>query len=190
MLEEDKDQLRERLRRRRAAVSPSQRMRAAEAAAHHLLALPEVTVATRVALYAAHGDELDPAPAALALRDRGAVTLLPRVEGDELVLVAVTSPTELVVGYRGIAEPVGDRVDASTVDVVVVPGVAFDRSGGRLGRGGGHYDRLLATVPRAVLRVGYGFACQLVEQVPRAVHDEPVDVLVTEEGTIRTYARS
>lgn len=185
-----KSALRAEVRRRRASLDDATRRRAAAAAADHLLALPEVARAETVALYAAHGDELDPAPAGDALRARGLATVLPRVDGASLLLVPVGSGDQLSPGYRGVPEPVGDALPAEAVDVVVVPGVAFDRSGGRLGQGGGHYDRLLATLPRGSLRVGYAFACQLVDEVPRSLHDEAVDVVVTEDGTIRTYARS
>lgn len=185
-----KEQLRREVRRRRAAVPAAARRQAASAAAGHLLALAEIASAATVALYAAHGDELDPAPAVASLRARGVTTVLPRVDGLSLLLVPVASGTRLSPGYRGVPEPAGEALPPERLDLVVVPGVAFDLSGGRLGQGGGHFDRLLAALPQQVVRVGYAFACQVVEEVPGSPHDEPVDIVITEDGPIRTARRS
>lgn len=157
--------------------------------AAHLLDLPEVAEARTVALYAALPEEADPAAALPRLLARGVRVVLPRVEGAELDLVAVTDLVALRTGFRGIREPEGAAVPVEDLDVVVVPGVAFDRRGGRLGQGGGHYDRLLARLPDHTVRVGFCLGVQLVDAVPRDPHDEPLDVLVTEEGAVRTNAR-
>ena len=113
----------------------------------------------------------------------------PRVDGDALEIVVVDDPVDLVPGHRGILEPVGPAVAPTTVDAVVVPGVAFDLDGGRLGRGGGHYDRLLATLDDDTTRIGVAFSSQVVPVVPSDEHDQPVDIVVTEHAVHQTGAR-
>lgn len=181
--------LRRATRAAREELRPDARTRAGADVVARLLRLPELRGARVVALYAAHGTELDVDAVATTLRERGATTCLPRVEGDQLHLVATTPTSTLEVGYRGVTEPRGHGLDPGAVDAVVVPGLAFDPIGGRLGQGGGHYDRLLAQLPGRALRVGVGFACQLVPRVPREPHDAAVDVVVTDRATYRTGAR-
>lgn len=182
-----KSSLRARMLRRRQALPSDHRTAASRAAARRLVGLPEVTAASTVASYVATSDEMDLSPAHRLLISRGVRLLLPRVEGRELVLAPADAG--LLPGFADIDEPVGPAVPLDELDVVTTPGLAFDRAGGRLGRGGGHYDRLLAVLPRRVVRVGVCFACQVVAAVPRTADDQPVDILVTEEETVRTGAR-
>lgn len=108
----------------------------------------------------------------------------PRIEGERLVFHSIETLEHLRTGTFGIREP-----DANTArqvfpgedDTILVPGLAFDRAGGRLGRGGGFYDRFLAQWPHA-RRVGVGFSIQLIDAVPREAHDAQVDAIVTEDG--------
>jgi 5-formyltetrahydrofolate cyclo-ligase len=78
-----------------------------------------------------------------------------------------------------VPKPGSAVLEAGLIDVVLVPGVAFDRTGGRLGRGGGFYDRYLTAVA-VERRVGVCFGCQVVELVPTAGHDARVGVVVSE----------
>jgi 5-formyltetrahydrofolate cyclo-ligase len=93
---------------------------------------------------------------------------------------------DLEPGFKGIPEPVEacERVGPEAVDLVIVPGVAFDVRSGRLGYGGGFYDRFLASC-RAP-RIAVAFSMQIVDGVPCDEHDLPVDVVVTETGEIRS----
>jgi 5-formyltetrahydrofolate cyclo-ligase len=96
-------------------------------------------------------------------------------------------------GPYGIPEPAnpGDRKPRRAGwDIVVVPGVAFDRNGNRLGHGFGYYDRFLGSLPEGVLRVGLACARQLVPEVPVDPWDVPVHALATEEGVIRVVEAS
>lgn len=172
----------------RRGLSRSERMHASEEAVRRLVGLPELQRPRTVLLYAAAGDEADPAQALPVLHERGARTLFPRVRNTDLELVAARELATLVLGYRGIREPVGPRIDPAVVDIAVVPGVAFDVTGGRLGQGGGHYDRLLPSLPDSCLVVGFCFSCQIVPRVPRLAHDQPVDVVITERATYRADA--
>jgi 5-formyltetrahydrofolate cyclo-ligase len=142
-----------------------------------------------VALYVATPDEIDPSGVVPMLRERSIRTLFPRVRGERLDLAEANDPHALPGGFRGIREPTGPAIDASVVDVVVLPGIAFDLDGGRLGQGGGHFDRLLPELPEDTVRIGLAFSCQVVPRVPREDHDEVVDIVVTDHAVHRTGAR-
>ena len=174
----------------RRQLRPAERARASASLTVRLEALPELRAVRTALVYAALPEEPDLHAFTAALRLRGVHTLLPRVRGDDLDLVATTASQPLVAGFRGILEPPGRPEDPRDVDVAFIPGVAFDLHGGRLGHGGGHYDRLLAVLDDSALRVGVAFACQIVPAVVRESHDEPVDLVVTERATHRTGARS
>lgn len=92
----------------------------------------------------------------------------------------------LEAGRHGVPGPAGDlpQVSMAQIDTILVPGLAFDSQGGRLGRGGGFYDRFLARVPPGALLVGVCFEVQVLDRVPREAHDRPVHVVVTERRVI------
>ncbi|MBQ8224293.1 MAG: 5-formyltetrahydrofolate cyclo-ligase [Bacteroides sp.] len=105
--------------------------------------------------------------------------LLPVVVGDELELRLFTSPQQLQPGAYGIAEPVGEPFTRyEEIDFVAVPGVAFDATGNRLGRGKGYYDRLLPHLPQAY-KAGVCMPYQLVESVPTEELDVRMDCVIT-----------
>ena len=183
-----KTSLRRTVRAARDRLSPQDRAAASAAVATRLDALPDVHQARAVLLYAPNASEVDVTAVAAAARDRGATVCFPRVSGDELVAVAA-APLSLRPGYRGIGEPDGPARPLDELDVVVLPGIAFDLVGGRLGQGGGHYDRLLGRLPTHTVRIGVAHSCQLVPRVPRLPHDQPVDLVVTDHGTHATGAR-
>ncbi|MCR4412356.1 MAG: 5-formyltetrahydrofolate cyclo-ligase [Thermoguttaceae bacterium] len=123
----------------------------------------------------------------------GKRVVVPYCDGDELSLFHLHSLDELVPSVFGLLEPPAElralparRIDIVEVDLVMVPGVAFDRRGGRLGHGKGYYDRLLRRARRDTLRVGVAFECQVFPAVPMDEHDVPMDRLVTEAAV---YAR-
>lgn len=179
-----KEALREATRRARRELSPQERRERSEQACDRLLSLPEVRDADTVLAYAATDVEADPRAAVRALSQAGVRVLLPRVVGDRLELGAA-GREGLVLGAFGVLEPVGPAVAPTVVDVAVLPGIAFDRTGGRLGQGGGHYDRLLPDLRVDALRIGFAFSVQMAVRVPREPHDELVDVVVTERAVHR-----
>ena len=106
----------------------------------------------------------------------------PRVKGMTLEFVEVSGLTDLAPGTYGIPEPTGERrVPYPELELLVVPGVAFDLSGYRLGYGKGYYDRALASCLPVLERVGFAYEFQLVEQLPAAAHDCRLTHLVTEQ---------
>lgn len=181
-----KDALRRLVLARRSRLDAEERESLAASLTDRLLALPEVAEADRVCAYVSISSEVPTGMLLAAVLGAGKTLLLPYVADDgSLRASAIASPSELAPGYRGIPEPRARfPVDVATVDVIVVPGVAFDPTGARLGFGGGFYDAFLRGAPR-VARVGVCFELQIVDDVPSTERDERVDAIVTEERVIR-----
>lgn len=188
-IEARKAALRARMRARRAELTPARRARAGAAIAAQLAEAPELSRAGRVALFAALADEPDTRPLFDWLRARGHETVFPRcAAGRRLELFHVEAWEELGRGRYGVLEPVAgrSRVAVPELDLVLVPGVAFDAAGRRLGRGAGYYDRTFATAARGAPPLfGVAFAFQLVEAVPAGDLDRRVDAVVTDEALVR-----
>jgi 5-formyltetrahydrofolate cyclo-ligase len=193
-----KQVLRSRMRRARAAISRDAAAHAARLAASHLLGLAELDGMTLAGLYAAVDNELGTREVADALRARGILVAYPRIAPPERVLRFHLVPgqdDDLEPGPFGIPQPAADAeaVDFDRISMLLVPGLAFDERGGRLGWGKGYYDATLAQDqglrPRP-LRVGYAYALQLVPEVPQRSHDVSMDLVVTDAGVIRAGERA
>jgi 5-formyltetrahydrofolate cyclo-ligase len=173
---------------RRNRLSPAERKSASAAATSNLLGLQGLTDSSVVLAYFALPSEIDPCSGISALRRRGATIVYPRVESDGVLGVhVVDDELELLPGPFGLSEPSAQavRADLHLVDAVVVPAVAFDLLGMRLGYGGGYYDRLLPGLRSDCLRIGLAFDEQIVAELPAEKHDEAVDVVVTPTRVIR-----
>jgi 5-formyltetrahydrofolate cyclo-ligase len=132
------------------------------------------------------GSEVDTAPLIEGLRSRGITVALPRIEGSEAVPVVATPGAAMTESSFGTMEPAEGRVlDVAELDLVVVPGVAFDRSCDRVGYGGGYYDRLLGRRRAGAVAIAVAFALQIVERVPSGAIDRRIDGVVTELEVIR-----
>ena len=188
-LDAEKRRLREEMAARRAAVGPQEAAGAADAVTALLLEDPDVERAGRIALYAALPDEFPTKPLFEALASARCARLMPRIRpGRRLVFCAVEHWGDLVPGAHGILEPPeeSEEVAPSAGDLVLLPGLAFDAAGWRLGRGGAYYDR--AFPPDAVappLLFGLGYADQVVPRVPHDSRDRRMDAIVTERGIRR-----
>jgi 5-formyltetrahydrofolate cyclo-ligase len=183
MLSTAKTELRRRVRAQLARMSPAARAAASESIRTTIASMPRWQEARTVAAFVPLPSEPDIRPFDLG---RGRTLLLPRVECDTLVFHAVASAANLRTGAFGILEPdpaVCPVVDPAQPDIILVPGLAFTHGGTRLGRGRGFYDRLLASIPRHILRVGVCFSCQIAAEIPSASHDEPADLVVHENAT-------
>lgn len=188
---EDKAALRTRLRAARAGIVDAERNDLSRAASLHALQLPRVATARHVLGFAAAAEELDPAPLLEALRERGALVTLPRIASPgELTLHLHHGHLELETGPFGISQPTREHpyTDVEEIDLVLVPGIAFDARGSRVGFGGGYYDRLLGRLPHA-FRLALAYDEQLVDSIPAEEHDEPVDAIVTPRRTLRVETR-
>lgn len=188
----DKAARRSQLLAARSALPAAERAAAQTAITEHLLTLPEVEQARAVLGYAAFGSEASVDTVLQVLLDRAVGVLLPWVDGHELRLARVRDlAADLAPGWRGVREPRGSSrrpARADRVHLALVPGVGFDRAGRRLGYGGGHFDRLLATLRPATPIVGVAFDLQVVDVLPAEPHDVRVDAVVTETGIHRTGA--
>lgn len=164
----------------------------AAAATRHLAASPELLRARRVAIFAALPLEVPTYPFFALLRRLGRTVLLPRVRPHEALDFAPLARWEELrrTGFGLLEPPAGaPSVMPGPGDLVLVPGLGFDRRGGRLGRGGGYYDRTFPPEAPAPTLVALAFACQILEQVPAGPHDRCMDGLVTEYGMLRVARR-
>jgi 5-formyltetrahydrofolate cyclo-ligase len=173
------------MRARREALPQGERVRRSDAASSRLAGLEELGRATLVAAYA-------PTRAELVPRLDGRPLLYPRVttQAPRLRFHRVIGPAALRIGAFGVGEPDPGtpEVPAEEIDLFVVPGLAFDRAGQRLGYGGGYYDELIRHVRARGGRglfVGLGFAFQLVERVPAGDGDARLDCVVTDAAVVR-----
>ncbi|MGG1662810.1 5-formyltetrahydrofolate cyclo-ligase [Brevibacillus sp. NRS-1366] len=183
----DKKQLRTHIMEARKAMTEEERKIRSERACSHLLANERLAGAKAIMAFHPFGEELDILPFVEEARIRGQEIWLPLTISQErrLVPYLYTGRQMLKQGVYGIWEPdptKAERSDLSKLDTVLVPGVAFDRHGGRMGYGGGYYDRFLAALGQHPFLLGVGFSMQVVDHVPLEPHDIPLDALVTEEG--------
>lgn len=179
MADLSKTALRRLIRKRKEAFTAEALLAASAAPVERLENHPDFVAATTVLLYHSLPDEVD--THALLSRWIGRKRiLLPVVEGDGLRLAIYEGAHSLRPGAYGIAEPQGELFDDfSAIDLAVVPGMAYDSAGHRLGRGGGFYDRLIPPLRKAGCRiVGLCFDFQLVENVPTEAHDMAVDLVI------------
>jgi 5-formyltetrahydrofolate cyclo-ligase len=161
----------------------------AHAVADLLLATTEVRRAATVAAYVSVGREPGTGVLLDALGAAGKRVILPLLQPDnDLDWAAYAGPDHLVAAGRGLLEPVGRALGAeaiATADAVIVPGLAVDRTGLRLGRGGGSYDRALGRVPVGTFTCVVLNDDEVLDQVPAAPHDRRVSAAVTEHRLLR-----
>ena len=189
-----KSALRESVLAARAAQDPALRAANGASIVDHLLRLPSVFTARTLCAYVGFDTEIDTAPFLATVLAQGRRLLLPRVveagsrTRRHLVLHQVGDvDRDTRPGRWGIREPDPARcpaIDPLDIDLVLLPGVAFDRRGGRLGYGAGFYDRLLTRLRPDCLRVAAAFSLQVVAEVPLEPHDQRCQCLVTEAGEV------
>jgi 5-formyltetrahydrofolate cyclo-ligase len=162
---------------------------AARAIAEHLVAAPEVRRAATVAAYVSVGTEPGTGPLLDALAASGRRVLLPLLLPDnDLDWAVYDGPEALRRAGRGLLEPIGRALGSeavATADVVLTPGLAVDRNGMRIGRGGGSYDRALGRVPVGTFICTLLYDGELLDVVPAAPHDRRVTAVVTPSGITR-----
>jgi 5-formyltetrahydrofolate cyclo-ligase len=179
---------RARARMARDSVVQTERRAAAHALAFVLPELPELQNVATILGYAALPNEFDPMPAIWRLRKRGVRIAYPRIEAPGVLgMHYVDHEMELVPGPFGLAQPGqhAPRAPHLLIDAVIIPGVAFDEQGTRLGYGGGYYDRLLPMMRPECVRIGIAFDEQVLPHIPIEEHDERVDVIITPARVIR-----
>lgn len=159
-----------------------------------LMRMQEIRKASTVMVYLSFGSEVLTDDLIRWGWEEGKRIVVPlcRPEGRVLTPCLIDGFAELEEGHYGIREPKADRlrvVPPGEIDAVIVPAVAFDRRGYRVGYGGGYYDRFLPQLPRAA-KIGAAFACQIVPEVPTDRYDVQVDRITTEDELIVSGIRS
>lgn len=175
IFKEEKKVIRRRVAELKKQVTMEEKLWRSALILSKLESLPEFVAAKTVLLYFSLPDEVQTGE--FLNRWCGSKRLvLPVVDGDDLIL-KVYDPAKVDVGYQKIMEPTDtDIVEPENLDLAVIPGVAFDASNNRLGRGKGFYDRLLPRITCPLVGLCFGF--QFVERIPMEDFDRPVDIVL------------
>lgn len=179
----NKEDIRLRVRARKTLLDEAEKLSAAEKVFEMLERTAAFMMADRILMYHSLPDELQTRSFIGKWASRKHF-YLPRVNGVNLDILPYDEQ-RLALGSFHIEEPTGnDTASIDDIELIVVPAVAYDRRGNRVGRGKGYYDRLLATTRATKVGVGYGF--QMVDdEIPAEPHDVRVDIVITDEGIYR-----
>jgi 5-formyltetrahydrofolate cyclo-ligase len=185
-LQAEKKAIRTSVLNARDAMSSDQRARESIKMCESIIASTPYQRAKSVLAYASFGSEIDTSLLLQHVLAEKKILVMPRVNKDtqQLQLHRVNHLHELVAGAWGIREPHADAkivmpAEIEEIDFILVPGVAFDSAGFRIGYGKGFYDKLLSSVNPASTRLSAAFDCQIVDAVPNEIHDERVDIIIT-----------
>ncbi|MFO7941869.1 MAG: 5-formyltetrahydrofolate cyclo-ligase [Bacillota bacterium] len=183
----DKEDLRRHMKKCRSELTSADRVSRERRMGSVLAVWPKYRDAEKIAFFASFGSEIDTWQLMRSARASKKEIYLPRVSDSSLQICPVywsgITPMNLIAGYRGIREPDSLPRDPSAMDIIMVPGLAFDRRGFRVGYGGGYYDRLLTSPSPSTTTVGLCYRFQMVDDdLPTQEHDRPVDYVVTEDG--------
>lgn len=189
----DKSTVRNRLLACRKTLPTHARKKASGVIESYLTSLPVWKTAETIIMYLPVNAEVDTWNIFNRAQSRGSRTLLPCCRKNQpggMDFFNVMCHKELILGMYDIPEPDPNqcvRIEHPNPDLVILPGVGFDRQGYRLGYGGGYYDRFLAEHNMAsALIIGLGFSCQIVDRLPHDPWDKKVDLVITEKETIWT----
>ena len=182
-----KDEIRRIIAERKQAIDDTREM--SRRVMTQLMTLPEMKTCSTIMTYVDFGKEVRTVPLISDLFNQRKKIIVPFCEDGEIQLFRLKNLHELAPGYFGILEPkielrrYSDRqVQLQELSLILVPGVAFDPQGGRLGRGHGIYDRFLKKIPENVLKIGLAFDWQLFDVIPMSEHDHNIDIVVTESN--------
>ncbi len=190
MVNEKKKELRRKIQELRDSLSVEKRDALSSRIGDNLWSEPEFASARTVLFFISFRSEVNTVPMIERSIADGKITCLPSTDMDSRGMIAsqiLDMRQDLVLGNYDILEPRPECVrpiPSGEIDLILMPGVAFDESGGRLGYGGGYYDRFLERCRPDCRLVALAFELQLVEQVPRAGHDAPIHKIVTEKRII------
>lgn len=181
-----KQALRARARETRDAISPRKRRELSDAIRTHLLTF--LDGADPVLVYASKPPEVDTGPLIKEMISRGTRVVVPIIEKEQrnLRLSYLRDPSLLLASTFSVPEPIGHEIpaDPNDIPVVIVPMIAYDSAGHRLGYGAGFYDRFLSRNSH-MRKIGIAFSCQEVDCIPADENDVCMDVIVTEKGVTR-----
>ncbi|MBN2181536.1 MAG: 5-formyltetrahydrofolate cyclo-ligase [Sedimentisphaerales bacterium] len=182
----EKARLRRELQNSLFAIPPEQRLEKSRKACQNLISMPRFQDASTIMMYLSLPYEADISEAILHAWQFNKTVAVPKISWEQRHMIPVkinSLETGISTGASGLKNPVaGVPVPFEDIDLVVTPALGFDRHGNRLGRGGSYYDRFFANTALKASRCGFAFAEQIIDSIPVAEHDEPVDSLVTDEG--------
>ena len=184
-LDEDKSRLRDKLKKIRNQVDPDLAEAASQGVWTLLSGVPEFQKAKGIGAFASIPSEINTYPILEGILELGKKLYLPRVIKEKVGFnyYPVADLKDLAPGTFGILEPTGDHpAEWEEIDLVLVPGLAFDLKGRRLGFGKGYYDRVLTQLKKSAFTIGLGYSFQVVEQVPSVSHDIPLKAVLSEKG--------
>lgn len=181
----DKAQLRRELMDCLLAISPKQRDEKSRKACHNLVSTAQFQKASTVMMFVSLPHEVDTSEVILHAWQLGKIVAAPKISWQQRHMIAVqinSLETGFSTSASGLKNPIsGVPVPFGEIDLVVTPMLAIDKKGHRLGRGGAYYDRFFANPELKAAKCGFGFAEQLRDSIPTDDHDQPVDMLVTDE---------
>ncbi len=184
--------LRQQTLSRRDALTGDEQLRRSRLIMERAVNLPQFIRANTIFVYVSFRSEVDTGELINTMLQLKKTVVVPvtLVQKKALLPVAITDPKlELASGYCNIPEPIAEirdsqRVSPETIDLIFLPGSVFDERGGRLGYGGGYYDRFVSTLAPQALRVGLAYEEQVVKEAPLQEHDELLDLILTEKRTL------
>jgi 5-formyltetrahydrofolate cyclo-ligase len=184
----DKAELRRKLLNCLLAIPSEQRSERSRKACRNLVSTDQFQGASTVMMFLSLPHEVDTSEAILHAWQLGKAVAVPKISWQQRHMIPVrinSLETGFSTGATGLRNPIsGLPVPFGEIDLVVTPALGFDKKGNRLGRGGSYYDRFFANEELKAARCGFGFAEQIVESIPVTEHDEPVDIIVTDEEII------
>lgn len=177
-----KNELRKKMNKEREALSKSEVMEKSNEICKNLLKIEDFTGAECVLCYISIKNEVVTTPVINFCLEQGIRIAAPRVNGNEMDFYYISSCDELAPGAFGIPEPVGnDRCIPTEKDIIIMPGLAFDKNGNRIGYGGGYYDKYLS-IHHNVKKIAVAYDFQVVEEVESEITDILPDYIVTDNG--------
>jgi 5-formyltetrahydrofolate cyclo-ligase len=185
----DKAQLRHELKSRLVELTDKQRSDQSKIACQNLINTEQFQQAAVIMVFLSLPHEVDTTPIILHAWQQEKAVAVPKVSWQQrhMIPVEITSlETGLSTGEGGLQNPVtGVPTPIEDIDIVITPGMAFDKNGNRLGRGGAYYDRFFGSKQLKAVKFGFAFSQQIVDSVPVHEHDMAVDFLVTDKGVIQ-----
>jgi len=185
-----KSKIRNTILKIRNSIETSQRAYKSYKILNKLFRLPEFKNSHTIFFYASYGSEVDTFPAiekALSLKKRVVLSKVD-LKNKLLRLYQIDKIQQLLPGYKNIPEPPKNsekEVNISEINLIIVPGVAFDTNGNRLGYGGGYYDSILSRTSVNTKTIGLAFEEQITTNLPIEKHDVPVNIIITDKRIIR-----
>ncbi|MDF2868792.1 MAG: 5-formyltetrahydrofolate cyclo-ligase [Anaerocolumna sp.] len=182
-----KEEIRQVIRRQKASLSKDVIDLQSSLIREQFLALKEYKESSQIILYAAFNQEVNTLPLIRQALLDGKKVALPRVMKDNIEFYYISSLTDLAESSFGIPEP--EPVDKleweKGSNLILVPGLAFDKQGNRIGYGKSYYDRYFGAHRESFLKICFAYGFQVYEEIPFETHDVKIDILITEDGVLR-----